>query len=569
MAKTEQLPDVGEARPHGNRAHVRRKLSPMAYVELGQDNGGILLNLGEGGFAVQSALALASREFSELRFQVPALQGWLKASGRIVWISDSKKEAGIQFTELPGEARREIQKWVSTDSESERVQERTPAASPLVSATRRPELNDADQQNREAPYRGGALGSEQTQAPNPHVNSTGATDSHVNPPPLPTSPMNLAPERNSPVESAPASSPVRPQREPARTSNPQTTGVAVAERSPQEFHFTDYSMFAAEPDREVRWEQQPGMRRGNWRRAALGLLAAGLFFVLGATVGKDVLGRWIENLGGWSARQLITAQTPKVTPPGPPDQNSEVAASEGQDRQAGKNTAEDDGSAASGGNPGPGPKASSPGGKSGNTGSGNAEAPLRKEESAQASRAPDMEKIAPNANEPPRPRHVTEGTWGRNDRGRNGELGKTESSEHAILVNAPEPGSRPFFVNLPGEAVSASGAIAISARRTLEIPPRSSAAASGSERVVIGKLILHSEPFYPAEARKRGIEGNVELRARVGRTGEVIGVTPVSGPWVLFPAAVNAVREWRYEPTFVNGDPTETLAEITIAFRLQ
>jgi protein TonB len=86
---------------------------------------------------------------------------------------------------------------------------------------------------------------------------------------------------------------------------------------------------------------------------------------------------------------------------------------------------------------------------------------------------------------------------------------------------------------------------------------------------VIGKLILHSEPFYPAEARKRGIEGNVELRARVGRTGEVIGVTPVSGPWVLFPAAVNAVREWRYEPTFVNGDPTETLAEITIAFRLQ
>jgi len=102
MSKAEQLPDVAEARPHGNRAHMRRKLSPMAYVELGQDNGGILLNLSEGGFAVQSALALTSRVFSELRFQVPALQGWLTASGRIVWISDSKKEAGIQFTELPG-----------------------------------------------------------------------------------------------------------------------------------------------------------------------------------------------------------------------------------------------------------------------------------------------------------------------------------------------------------------------------------------------------------------------------------------------------------------------------------
>src|SRR6202171_6659547 len=112
MTKTEHLPAMAEARPHGNRAHIRRKLSPMAYVELGQDNGGILLNLGEGGFAVQSALALTSREFRELRFQVPAVQGWLTAGGRIVWMSDSKKEAGIQFNELTGEERREIQRWV-------------------------------------------------------------------------------------------------------------------------------------------------------------------------------------------------------------------------------------------------------------------------------------------------------------------------------------------------------------------------------------------------------------------------------------------------------------------------
>jgi TonB family protein len=136
-------------------------------------------------------------------------------------------------------------------------------------------------------------------------------------------------------------------------------------------------------------------------------------------------------------------------------------------------------------------------------------------------------------------------------------------------VNAPEPGSPPFFVNLPSEAVSASGAIAISARRTLEVLPRISGASSGAERVVVGKLIAHSEPFYPAEARSRGIEGSVELRARVGRTGQVVGITPVSGASQLVPAAMAAVREWRYEPTFVNGDPAETLADITIVFRLR
>src|SRR5579863_850874 len=116
MTKPESHTEV-EARAVENRAHARRKLSPMAYVELGKENGGILLNLGEGGFAVQSALILTSREFSELRFQVPAFPGWLTAQGRMVWLSESKKEAGILFTELTGEARREIHKWVAGETD--------------------------------------------------------------------------------------------------------------------------------------------------------------------------------------------------------------------------------------------------------------------------------------------------------------------------------------------------------------------------------------------------------------------------------------------------------------------
>jgi TonB family protein len=86
--------------------------------------------------------------------------------------------------------------------------------------------------------------------------------------------------------------------------------------------------------------------------------------------------------------------------------------------------------------------------------------------------------------------------------------------------------------------------------------------------VVIGKLIAHSDPFYPVEARNRRMEGSVELKARIGRTGEVVAVTPVSGPGLLMSAAATAVREWRYEPTFINGDPAETLADITVVFRL-
>src|ERR1700736_1482469 len=145
MAKPEQHIERAGARPHGNRAHMRRKLSPMAYVELGQENGGILLNLSEGGFAVQSALTLSAREFTELRFQVPAFQGWLTAGGRIVWLSDSKKEAGIQFTELPGDARREIQRWVLAEGEPEKTAERVPVTS----------KENTPKRILDAPYRGG------------------------------------------------------------------------------------------------------------------------------------------------------------------------------------------------------------------------------------------------------------------------------------------------------------------------------------------------------------------------------------------------------------------------------
>src|SRR5260370_2426406 len=108
---------------HGNRAHARRRMSPIGYVELGQENGGILLNLSEGGLAVRSALALTSRKFAELRFQVPVSQGWLTARGRIVWLSDSKKEAGVQFTELPGEARQQIPVGGSAESEPQKTRE--------------------------------------------------------------------------------------------------------------------------------------------------------------------------------------------------------------------------------------------------------------------------------------------------------------------------------------------------------------------------------------------------------------------------------------------------------------
>ena len=490
----------------------------MAYVELGQDNGGILLNLGEGGFAVQSALAFTSRNFPELRFQVPAVQGWLSAGGRIVWMSDSKKEAGIQFTELPGEARREIQKWVATEDE--------PATT------------------------GGRVSLPLKENPTKRVMDTGNDAESV------------AFRDNANVAQV--------ERERAPAMRNQAVGEAVAEPAAQSFQFNDYSMFASDPERPAVWSEPP-RRRGSWRGTVLGILVAALFFALGVTVGRETVERWIADVGVWTQGQFNP--TPKVTPPGPPVQTAVAgAAAATEDRNEANSAAgEDPAKTADTANQNSTSAGESAVGKIPSEDKNNAEASASKTEKPNTDPAVESRSTttatSKSAVSAARPRHSAETVVPRDNRQMDVSPSRM-ASEHSILVNAPEPGSPPFFVNLPGEAVSASPAIAISARRTLEILPRSPGSYGRSERVIIGKLISHSEPFYPVEARNQHIEGNVELRARVGRTGQIIGVTPVNGPRLLSSAAMTAVREWRYEPTFIDGDPAETLADITIVFRL-
>ena len=495
---------------------------PIAYVELGQENGGILLNLSEGGLAVRSALALASRVFTGIRFQAPASRAWLTASGRIVWLSDSKKEGGIQFTELPGEARRQIHKWVSAEGDPEDAKESLPASS---NGGREPSKQILDTRDR------GSGGAGET------VIARGAR---------------------------PLAAQTQRERVPTQA---ETAGVAAAEHPAQAFRFTEYSMFAAEPEKEPAWIE-PTRRRSGWGGTGLlVLLVAALSFTLGSTVGRGTLDHLIAYLTNAADNQLAPA--PKVTPPAPPEQPDAAGAAADQADAKSESDGDQQGSQ-EGTNPTSGPAANSQVANPPNT-EKTVEEPKGATEprggsatgGVNAADSTTRSATVPGANEP-RPVRSAENAMPRYNHEMDTEPSRTAAG-HSILVNAPGPGGRPFHINLPGEAISASPAIAISARRTLEILP---SASGRSERVVIGKLISHSAPFYPVEARKQRIEGSVELQARVGRTGQIVGVTPVSGPGLLASAAATAVREWRYEPTFIDGDPVETLADITIVFRL-
>jgi TonB family protein len=79
-------------------------------------------------------------------------------------------------------------------------------------------------------------------------------------------------------------------------------------------------------------------------------------------------------------------------------------------------------------------------------------------------------------------------------------------------------------------------------------------------------LISRKDPIYPREAKEAGIVGAVALRAKIGKDGRVVSAQALSGPDVLRQAAIEAVEQWRYKPTMLNGEPVDTETTITLNF---
>jgi TonB family protein len=89
-----------------------------------------------------------------------------------------------------------------------------------------------------------------------------------------------------------------------------------------------------------------------------------------------------------------------------------------------------------------------------------------------------------------------------------------------------------------------------------------------SEGVQQAQLVTRIEPRYPPLALQTRKEGSVLLRAIISREGRITAIEVVSGsPWFV-KAALDAVREWRYRPTYLNGEPVEVETSITVNFRL-
>jgi protein TonB len=135
----------------------------------------------------------------------------------------------------------------------------------------------------------------------------------------------------------------------------------------------------------------------------------------------------------------------------------------------------------------------------------------------------------------------------------------------------PEPNAPQIKDGIPGGTDNAPGSL-FSGDNTLPSPPP---VAKPPARVVVGgklqeaQLINFVRPVYPTIARSVRVEGTVVLAAIIGTDGSVKALHPVSGPALLIQAAINAVAQWRYRPTYLNGKPVEVQTTISVIFTLE
>jgi periplasmic protein TonB len=89
-----------------------------------------------------------------------------------------------------------------------------------------------------------------------------------------------------------------------------------------------------------------------------------------------------------------------------------------------------------------------------------------------------------------------------------------------------------------------------------------------SSGVVQGLLVRKVNPVYPPLARQARIQGTVILQAQISKEGNIENLTLISGHPMLAPAAIEAVKQWKYRPYLLNGEPCEVDTQIMVNFTL-
>lgn len=161
------------------------------------------------------------------------------------------------------------------------------------------------------------------------------------------------------------------------------------------------------------------------------------------------------------------------------------------------------------------------------------------------------------------------------------ESARAEATRASVGVQPVRPGAKEYGAESP---LASGGSVAGPANRAIAPVNLGTAGASSSEAgaridgrgfvhsasagIMAGNVISNPPPAYPAGALSAGVQGEVTVRAVVGRDGNVTEARIVSGPPLLREAAVQAVEQWQYRPYLVDGKPAAIGTTAILDFKL-
>jgi periplasmic protein TonB len=140
------------------------------------------------------------------------------------------------------------------------------------------------------------------------------------------------------------------------------------------------------------------------------------------------------------------------------------------------------------------------------------------------------------------------------------------------VIQAAPPQEEVAEANAPEASSIASGSDSSAVSGLVSLPTNTPQAAPQtlkvSQGVSQGLLIKKVAPVYPPQAMRMGVQGAVQLSAHISKSGDITNIQVLSGDNLLSQAAVDAVKQWKYKPYYLDSQPVEIQTQITMNFKL-
>ena len=592
------------------RSHSRQ-ITTLNYITLGESNGGILLNISEDGLAFTAAEPLVGEFVPRLRFQLEEKAEWIEASGRIVWLNDSKKGAGIQFLDISDADRGQIRRWIESKNLSEiqdaerttrkirRETEVTPFPAPK-SNTR----NIEKQYEILEPHLQRMFPSENVlggEAARPAQSHQVEAFNKTQPARADYFPSENDVRREVPVAPDPQVEIHSSSRE-GRHTESQSESVAHVPAAQTRFAQAVQVETLAETETHQKETESAPLERApliehseSVPERRLDSTAPTNQFLPSGLTGRSVR---VPSFGYQSTSSPIYEKQDdwtKWVDPAASTHRSKLGfvvmgvllvvaafaiglafghgSLEGfieniREYVPDKYRQEPTANISAAESAPPAPKVEKtqtdtpPQADSDNSVNQPSETPA-----TSSPQTPSSQPIASRTDNKETPATAASSQTDTDSASETGKPAAGEGDSTPVLISVAGSGSGPFRLTAPETAVSATSSVAVSSQATILVPRGVGVdAAQEAKRLQLGTLVFRVDPQYPKKIGRGEVE-IVKLLATVGENGQVTNVQQLSGSLPFATAAMSAIREWKYSPTLFDGRPVRTEEKITVAFR--